>query len=919
SGNPLALKIVAATIRELFAGDPALFLREELLIFEDIRDLLDQQFVRLSAAEAELLLWLAVEREPVSFHEWHINLTTPIRTQTLLEAVRALEKRSLIQNNQGRFSVQNVVLEYTTDHLIQAILRELDEWIQQQGNTSVNVNAAACWPDSYFNRFALQKAQAKEYVRSSQSRMLLQPVAQHLQRRWHRNVLQINLHRLLQTLQQGEQRATGYIAANLIHLFQELGLELQGLDFAGLTVWQADLRRVNVRRVNFAWANFAGSIFMEPFSEVRALAMSPDGELLASATGSGSINIWQMHTFSLVDTLDGHQSTVLSLDFSLDGQLLASAEQGGATIVWRRSASGSWQPCLTLNSMGGDVARVAFSPDSRLLAVSPGNHPIHVWELSSQREEYAAKLRFCLGEHSERRIAPIAFSPDGQMLASGDHELIHLWDVRCGTRVQTLRGHTHRVQSLAYGPTGELLASGGTDGAVRLWHVVTSEPVATLDDHRVRILDLAFSPDGHTLATADLKNIRLWQFTEQEHSHTSALAPTTPQRKARAVHLQHVLTDHAHFVTALAFTPNGQTLVSSSLDETIRVWDAATGHQMREVLGRQRSLYTVDVNGEMVVTGDINGTIQRWHTQGKTRIQQADVLANCPKRILAVAISLDGQHVAATCANERLYVWRTSTKAQCFVLHSPYFDFGLGKLVFSPDGRRLATVCSDQSVRLWRTTDGALMHILHGSTLQFRCIAFHPDGNMVVAGTQEGRLYSWDLSCTPLSEVIDPSATLDFVEKGSITGVHFAADGKQVIYSANGSIFVMDVNSRKRTTIDLFGTHVWNVTLALSHENFIAIDTGGAQISLYNATSGTAMGLLQGHRDAVQDLAFDATGKLLYSVSLDGEIRVWDVMHQTCLDVMQAESPYTGMNIMGATGLSEMRRSALRTLGAVEL
>lgn len=930
SGNPLALKLVAATIRELFDGDPALFLREELLIFEDIRDLLDQQFVRLSEAEMELLLWLAIEREPVSFQEWQMNLANPVKTQILLEVVRALEKRSLIQNNQGRYSMQNVVLEYATEHLLTAVLFELDKWMQHIGEHATTdaladrhfaapSSAPVIWKYSHFNNFALTKARAKENARAGQIRMLLQPVAQHLRQDWRTNALQFGLQKLLRTLQQREPPLVpGYGAANVIHLCHELGIRLQDLDFSKLTVWQADLARTNTRRVDFLHSDLSGSTFIEPLREVRAIAMSPDGQLLASATGSGQINIWQMNTLRLVATLDGHKKLVYALEFGADGQMLVSAETGGFTIVWRRSASATWQNCLEFHSLGGDIPRLAFSPDARLLAISQGNQPISLWELCLEEGAYSAQLRFSLGEHAGQRIIPIAIRPDGKVLASGDQERIQLWDLKRGIWLQTLQGHTERVQSLAYSPSGELLASGGTDGTVRLWRAVSGEPVAVLDGHRVRVLDLVFSQDGRMLATADLKNIRLWNIAESGRQQAAGLSKSSRQSEEQPVNLHLVLTEHTHFITALAFSPDGCTLVSASLDETMRMWDVATGEQMRIMLGYRSALYAVAVHAHMLVTGDVNGAVQLWRIKNAGAVQQAETLANCSKRILSVAFSPDGQHVVATCADERLYLWHVPTKAQLFALEDPRFDFGLGKVVFSPDGQLFATICSDQRVRLWRTKDGALVHLLGAHTIQFRCIAFSPDGQTFVAGVQEGQLYLWDLSRARGSGIIQPDETLDYVENECIIGVHFAVYGDRLVYSGNSSIYVMDWSVRKRT-LSMLGTYAWSRALALSKEGVVAIDRISGLIELFDVTSGEAVGQLPGHRDVVQDLAFDATGKVLYSVSLDGEIRVWDVENQTCLDVVQSELPYEGMNITGATGLSKVRRTSLCKLGAVEL
>lgn len=110
SGNALALKLVAATIRDLFASNVAAFLRDETPIFDDIRDVLDQQFARLPALERELLVWLAIEREPTTLLCVHANLVQYAPHHALLEALRSLQRRSLLEQQGQGFTLQNVVM-----------------------------------------------------------------------------------------------------------------------------------------------------------------------------------------------------------------------------------------------------------------------------------------------------------------------------------------------------------------------------------------------------------------------------------------------------------------------------------------------------------------------------------------------------------------------------------------------------------------------------------------------------------------------------------------------------------------------------------------------------------------------------------------------------------------------------------------
>jgi len=163
SGHPLALKLIAQTIHQVFGGDIEAFLREETIIFDDIRDILDQQFARLSPLEQDIMLWLAIEREAVSPQLLKSNLVKLEAGGLFLEALRSLQRRSFLEQSAAGFTLQNVIMEYTTGRLIDQVYQEITSG-----------------PISIFQSHALIKTQAKEYVRQSQVRLILEPVTRRL-------------------------------------------------------------------------------------------------------------------------------------------------------------------------------------------------------------------------------------------------------------------------------------------------------------------------------------------------------------------------------------------------------------------------------------------------------------------------------------------------------------------------------------------------------------------------------------------------------------------------------------------------------------------------------------------------------------------------------------------------------------------
>ena len=165
AGNPLALKIVAQTIADLFNGEIAPFLEQGEIIFGGVRNLLAEQFARLSASEQSVLLWLAILREPTTLDQLLTAFITPVPRARLLEIIESLHRRSLIERGQkrGSFTLQSVVLEYVTARLV----TEISDEIQAE-------------KPSRLIEYGLELAQTSEYVRQTQHRLIVVPILTNL-------------------------------------------------------------------------------------------------------------------------------------------------------------------------------------------------------------------------------------------------------------------------------------------------------------------------------------------------------------------------------------------------------------------------------------------------------------------------------------------------------------------------------------------------------------------------------------------------------------------------------------------------------------------------------------------------------------------------------------------------------------------
>jgi transcriptional regulator with XRE-family HTH domain len=318
SGNPLALKVIATTLQEFFDGNVAQLLEQEILFFGDIWKLLSEQFNRLTPVEKQIMYWLAIERDWTSLDDLHKNLFPTVTAREILEALDSLQRRSLLEKKLGRFTQQPVVMEYVTNQLLEQAFQEI-----KTGQIAV------------FNTVALIKAQAKDFVRESQTRFILELLAKELQKYFRTEVaLRQQLDMLLRVVRQENELRLGYAAGNLLNLYHSLDLSLSKYDFSELAIRQAFLQDNELHDVNFSYSEFIDSSFAQTFGGILSIQFSPDGQILATSSTNCEIQVWSVIDRRRLLTLQGHTNWVRQILFDPAGEFLASASDDGTLRIW---------------------------------------------------------------------------------------------------------------------------------------------------------------------------------------------------------------------------------------------------------------------------------------------------------------------------------------------------------------------------------------------------------------------------------------------------------------------------------------------------------------------------------------------------------------------------------------------------------
>ena len=868
TGNPLALQIVSNRIQELFAGNISNFLRQDQTVSGDIGNLIEEQFNRLSELEKEVVYWLAIEREPVSISTLIEDLVSPVSQAKLLETLEYLGRRSLVEKSSPgfdiRFTLQNVIMEYVTERLIEQVCTEI--------RTQVLL---------LFQSHALIKAQAKDYLRESQTRLILQPVAGRLQAIAGPTMVENRLKHILTMLRQTQPRTPGYAGGNALNLLIQLNSDLSNFDLSQLCIWQAYLRGVTLQKVNFASADLSRSIFTETFGSVTSVAFSSDSRLLAVGTTQGEIRLWQVAQGQPLLTCQGHTNWVQAIAFSPDGRLLASGSTDQTIRLWEVSTG----KCLaSWSDHTGPVNDVTFSLDGRFLASGSADQTIRLWNVDSGQ---------CLQTWSEHthQVRSVAFSPDGQRLASGSaDQTVRLWSIKAGQCLKILSGHTDWVRSVAFSPDGNSLVSGSADQTIRLWNVDSGECRQVLSEHTDRVRSVALSPDGLLLASGseDL-TVRLWE------TRTGKLFKT--------------LSGHTDWVLSVAFSPDGRILASGSYNQMVRLWEANTGQCLKSLQGYTNWALAVafSPDGRTLISGHDDHMVRLWE------VETAQCLKTLPGHtdwVSSVSISPAGQTLASASADRTIRLWDAKTYQTPRVLQA-HTDW-VWTIAFSPDGQTLASGSQDQTIRLWRLDANQPVQILSGHTDLVRSVAFSPDGRLLASSSDDGTLRLWDADTGQILHILQ--AHTDWV-----LSVVFSPDGHTL---ASGSA---------DRTIRLWDTHTGQALRTLSGHldrirsvtfdptgRILASGSEDQTIRLWEAATGQPYQTLAGHSANVRQVAFNPTGDLLASASDDGAIKLWHTQSGECLRTLRPDRPYEQMNISGATGLTEAQKAALKALGAIE-
>ncbi len=581
----------------------------------------------------------------------------------------------------------------------------------------------------------------------------------------------------------------------------------------------------------------------------------------------------------------GHAGSIMSVAFSANGRLIVSGSLDRTIKIWDAASERlirSWV------AHAGIVTSVVFSADSLRVLSGGSDKTAKLWD--------AATGQLIRTFENPGEVSSVALSPDGTRALAAiwkssptaanapvtSSATLKLGDTASGRLIRNLDGHSETVLAVAFSPDGTRMLSGSGDKTVKLWDAATGRLIRTFVGHSSEVTAVAFSPNGATILSGDETALNLWDVASgrliRSFEGKSGYAMVALGEGATALSGKSV-----------AFSPDGARVAANGQgqDNSVKIWDAATGRLVRSFPGDEAEIFTIAFSrdGAQLVAGGQRGILKLWNPANGSLIRLYETR---PGGFGPVVFSRDGGRLISANGNA-LKLWNAANG-------QPIRDFaghaeGVSAVALSSDGGRVVSGGGDKTVKLWDAESGRLIRslVIEGDYSPY-AVAFSPDGTRVFAGApgrstqspgfghsqqQMTVLKIWDAANGRLVRTFE-------WQHGWVNSVALSPDGARMVtgdlFNTAGRVRLWDTANGRQ--IRSFQGHAGLVgSVAVSRDGSrVASGSEGNTVYIWDAKDGRLVRRIKAHEGWVGEVTFSPDGKRLISgCQQDQTIKLWDV------------------------------------------